>query len=95
MPSTRPWSSAWELTSIATAWAPASRSCAISACVRSTSGVVNPVVTAWPYRPTPKVPMVPLQVPRRLQAWASNCTVEVLPLVPVTPTTVIAALGPP
>ena len=39
--------------------------------------------------------MVPRASPSSVQACASNCTVEVLPLVPVTPTIVIARDGRP
>jgi len=40
-------------------------------------------------------PAKPLRNPRNAQACASSCTVEVLPLVPVTPTMVIARDGRP
>ena len=55
--------------------------------------MVNPVGAIFGHTPAPRVPMVPAFCPRRVQACASNWTVEVLPLVPVTPTIVIAALG--
>ena len=41
----------------------------------------------------PSVPTLPLRTPSSCQAWPSSCTVEVLPLVPVTPTIVITCEG--
>ena len=52
------------------------------------SGVVSPVVTCSSAVVTPSVPMLAEGWPAIRQSWRTSSTVEVLPLVPVTATTV-------
>ena len=95
VPSTRPRASAWLETSIATASTPRSRITASSACRSGASGVVRSLLrTSSPIRVS-MVPMTPVRRPARRSPASSRYAVVVFPLVPVTPTIVMALAGSP
>src|SRR5258706_14184995 len=93
VPVTRPWCSACDDTSIATGCAPASRNFARRRCSGEALGVVKPVYTSWGGMPLPSVPMIAQRVPAAVSADEIHWLHDVLPFVPVTPTTSIASLG--
>ena len=92
-PSSRNWSSPCEDASIAACATPArARPASVSARVTG-SGVVRPGPGSKPGAIRPSVPRLAALVPPAAQIWRRNSTVLVLPLVPVTATTV-AGCGP-
>jgi hypothetical protein len=66
-----------------------------AACRRTGSGVVSPVYSSRSGSPTPSVPTTPQRRPTRVSACAIHQALLVLPLVPVTATTSIKAVGAP
>ena len=94
-PPTRPSASAWLDTSIATVSVPRSCMTASRACSSGASGVVNPVFTASSPIIVATVPISPHWRPAASSPARTKYVVVVLPLVPVTPRTAIAALGRP
>lgn len=89
----RPWSMAWEETSIATDVTPSSRNRARDRCNTAASGVVRSA-SSVPYGPSIEIPvMEPTVSSDAVSPAAIRRAVLVLPLVPVTPYTDIAVDG--
>ena len=100
VPPTRPSASAWLETSIATSVTPASSITANIACRSGASGVVNALGRARGSAPGVRtrvrtVPSSPLDRPAAASPASSRCPTVVFPLVPVTPSTRIRAVGSP
>ena len=95
VPATRPSASAWLETSIATSVTPACAITANSACRSGASGVVNELGSRRAPIRVPMVPIRPVGRPAAARPVSIRCETVVLPLVPVTPSTVSAAVGSP